>query len=1139
LAACALLPLAARAQLVISDTLTGAASNYNWKSINGACLTAGASTVISPTNSIPACVGLSYYSGRTLVGGVTGKLTSADPVGQGALRLTNGDTKLNGSNGNNQTGAVVSNFTFPSSQGLQVTFSTVTYGGNGYPGSGGTPMYGADGITFFLMDGAVGPNIGSFGGSLGYSCAQGKTPGDGVQGGYLAVGIDEFGNFPNPGDNTATGPGYLPGNISVRGAGIVNWAALNAAYPSLYPTSTSSADRVTAVQQTCATGTLYNASSSPVTINGETIYSASSATTAANSVPDYNWISTTRLPANQPLYNQEATTLPLRGKAIPITYQLSITQAGLLNLSYSYQGGTAIPVIANQSISASNGAVPSTLRFGFSSGTGGGSNVHEITCFKAAQLNAASTSAGVNVQQSARVQAGTQVYLAYYHPTNWWGQLTATNLVFNASTDTVSLATLSNWDASCVLTGGACNATGGSNSRQLTGTGTASTGTRQLMTWGANSSGIAAGIPLQWSNLSVPQQNTLDAGDAMPGSPNADRLGWLRGDRQNEIGGTGTDAVFRVRNGVLGDIVDSSPTWVGPPSLPYKGPWRDALNPTTTMPEGTSYASFASTNATRTNVVYVGGNDGFMHGFRAGAYLANGSFDTTGSIAPNDGQELIGYMPSSALATIHNTMATLDFSSPSYAHALLVDATPGTGDLYYNGAWHTWLVGGMGGGGNTNGPIGDNTSTANGGDIFALDITNPGNFSEASAGSVVIGDWGPNGAPISCVGNTPANCGNNLGNTYGTPIIRRLHDGNWGVIFGNGLNSPSGTAGIYIMEVSSTGATTFRFLDTGYGPSKDPLAAGNKNGISYVSSADLDGDHVTDYIYAGDRFGNLWRFDLTSNSAANWKAGATPMFSTPGGQPITTRLTVTSALAGNNPGRVMIAFGTGQLLPQTLTSPATYASGTQTIYGIWDWNMSAWNALGSTQYASLTAPQAITTAKLQTQTATDVAGSSGNISGFRTVTQNKICWAGSSTCSPSTANTQFGWQLNLPDSGEQIIYNPTTAYGLFVVNTTIPAVNQALSCSNQPPTGYTMAIAADTGGAPTSSFFASATNNYVSANGAIVAGIGLSAVGTPSFVSAMTKPYMVNQTSTGIGAVTQVNAGASGIGQRLNWIKLR
>ena len=71
------------------------------------------------------------------------------------------------------------------------------------------------------------------------------------------------------------------------------------------------------------------------------------------------------------IYNQEATSTstkskPTRGNAMPITYALSITQNGLLNLSYSYNGGTAMPVITNQSISASNGAVPQNVLFGFS-----------------------------------------------------------------------------------------------------------------------------------------------------------------------------------------------------------------------------------------------------------------------------------------------------------------------------------------------------------------------------------------------------------------------------------------------------------------------------------------------------------------------------------------------------------------------------------------------------------------------------------------------------------------------------------------------------------------------------------------------------------------------------------------------------
>ena len=103
----------AQAQLVINDTLTGASSAFKWVSLNGACLTAG-----DGTGSIPKCAGLAYYGNATQVGGTTGRLP--DTVGNGALRLTNGAVD-SGSGGTNQTGAVVSKFTFPTSEGVQVT----------------------------------------------------------------------------------------------------------------------------------------------------------------------------------------------------------------------------------------------------------------------------------------------------------------------------------------------------------------------------------------------------------------------------------------------------------------------------------------------------------------------------------------------------------------------------------------------------------------------------------------------------------------------------------------------------------------------------------------------------------------------------------------------------------------------------------------------------------------------------------------------------------------------------------------------------------------------------------------------------------------------------------------------------------
>ncbi len=125
------------------------------------------------------------------------------------------------------------------------------------------------------------------------------------------------------------------------------------------------------------------------------------------------------------------------------------------------------------------------------------------------------------------------------------------------------------------------------------------------------------------------------------------------------------------------------------------------------------------------------------------------------------------------------------------------------------------------------------------------------------------------------------------------------------------------------MSVDSTsGTATFYYLST---TAAAATPAGG-NGIAYVSPTDLDGDHIIDYVYAGDLKGNVWRFDLTSNDPNNWgvtnPAGASvnapspgggaaaPLFTTQSGQPITCQLlVVTSNLSGNrvcssNLGRV-------------------------------------------------------------------------------------------------------------------------------------------------------------------------------------------------------------------------------------------
>ena len=1074
------IPWAAAQTLVIQDNFTGASATQNWDARTGACLTAGTDTV--GPNKIPACVGLPYYSGVTLNGGQTGTLP--DTAGNGALRFTN--------NSNSETGAVISNFTFPSNSGLAVTFSTVTYGGTG-----------ADGISFFLMDGSKPSGVGAEGGSLAYSCSNTNNVYDGLVGAYLGLGMDEYGNFLNQGDNASTGYGFQPGRIGLRGAGNTAWSYLSATYPTQYPSSLSAANRMAAVQNSCRTGYVWNYSNTSNSNSGGNNnnngpFQTSTPLSNYAVIPNANAV----LPVSTPLYSN-ATTRPT---AIPITYQLRITQNGLLSLAYSYNGGTLQPVLTDQSILAANGPLPPTFKFGFAGSTGGSNNIHEVTCFQAGPAESSTSSAGINTQQSGQVKTGTQIYLAYYHSNNWWGQLTSQNLLYSASNNgTVSISPTANWDASCVLTGGSCAATAAAGMSAET------SANRTILTWNGS-----AGAPFQWASLTAAQTTALAA---------SNRLDYLRGDRTNEITSSGT-GLYRQRTSVLGDIIDSSPTWVGPPAAPYAGTWRDSLYSTSTPPEnaGQSYSSFIAANNARLNVVYVGADDGLLHGFRAGAYDSSGNF-VNNLTYPNDGKEVLAYMPAPVVQTIHSATASADYSSAQYAHAYSVNGTPYAGELFYSGAWHTWLVGGLGSGGKG---------------IYALDVTNPANFSEANASTLVMGEW----TSASTCTNT-ANCGNNMGQTYGTPQIRRFHNGKWGFVFGNGLNSTSGKAGIYVVTIDpTTAAQTLYYLDSG------STVAGN--GIADTTPADLDGDHITDYVYAGDVLGNVWRFDLTSASPSSWgvsnfgRASATPLFTTPSGQPIATKVTVAVVPSSISASRVVVSFGTGRVTAQqSVSSAATYTSGSQSLYGIWDWDMAAWNtAAPSSQKSKLTAPQkssntSVSAADLQTQTitATYAANTTNGVTGYRTVSNTKVCWQGSTDC--ASGNNKYGWTLSLPSSGEQVIYSPILSQGAFIVNSTIPGGSSPLSCSVNANSGWTYAINPSTGGAFIKSFFGDANNNFVSLAGGQVSGIQIGAVGSPSVVTASKSPYLVNQTNSGVGHVDKVSPPGGTLGNRLTWQQIR
>ncbi|MDP4495912.1 LamG-like jellyroll fold domain-containing protein [Vibrio cholerae] len=88
---------------------------------------------------------------------------------------------------------------------------------------------GADGISLIFSDATVTPRTGGFGGSLGYAPRNptSTTPAvPGFAGGWLGIGLDEWGNFANPTEGRVGGVGFRPQSITVRGSQASNYLYL-------------------------------------------------------------------------------------------------------------------------------------------------------------------------------------------------------------------------------------------------------------------------------------------------------------------------------------------------------------------------------------------------------------------------------------------------------------------------------------------------------------------------------------------------------------------------------------------------------------------------------------------------------------------------------------------------------------------------------------------------------------------------------------------------------------------------------------------------------------------------------------------------------------------------------------------------
>lgn len=325
-------------------------------------------------------------------------------------------------------------------------------------------------------------------------------------------------------------------------------------------------------------------------------------------------------------------------------------------------------------------------------------------------------------------------------------------------------------------------------------------GSRNIVTWDSDSS---TGKAFEWSNLSVNQKAEL--------LDQEDLLNYLRGDQTNEEGGNGTetyrhrdpDVKFGVKPNLLGDVVNSSPIYVKTSDFPY-GRLTNAQG-------GGAYPAFVTTNANRQARVFVGANDGMLHAFNA---------DT--------GVEEFAYIP----GMVFSGLKDLAFSP--YAHKYFVDGKLHRGDAYLNSTWKTVLLGSLGAGGRG---------------IFALDITDNPNTSADDLGSNSI-MW--------------EFTNSDLGYVLGEVQVVLLNNGVWAAVFGNGYDSLSGKAGLYIKALDGTildGSNDYIFIDT----------QTTANGLSEPLLVDTDGDLDLDFAYAGDLQGNMWKFDLTSDTPSGWE----------------------------------------------------------------------------------------------------------------------------------------------------------------------------------------------------------------------------------------------------------------------------
>ena len=611
---------------------------------------------------------------------------------------------------------------------------------------------------------------------------------------------------------------------------------------------------------------------------------------------------------------------------------------------------------------------------------------------------------------SSQLDTGTSLFQAIYNTGDWTGTLTAYPL------DSSGVIGSETWEAGALL-----DAQTYTNRNIFTFNGTA---------------GVKEGVVFEWDNLSVTQKADLyrsidlDAdGNSTNDSDDAQTLlAYIYGDTSNE--GDSSASNYRSRGSRLGDIVNSTPLHIGAPEMNW--PEYDIDDSTTHMfgTEALPYSDYVSSAASRTPVVYVGSNDGMLHGFDA-------------SSTNTAGDEVFAYIPNAVFSDGDNSGLHY-LAEQDYNHKFYVDLTPVASDVFIDrshdqsgsDAWRTIVIGGL---------------RAGGRGLFALDVSDPSEFSnnndtaaDAAAANIVL--WEFTNADDS-----------DLGYTYSQPSVAMMANGKWAVIFGNGYESDGGIAKLFILYIEEGVDGTWTLTDDYV---KLTTGIGTDNGLSTPQLADIDGDSVVDLIYAGDLKGNMWAFNVSSSTAGDWSSTANirKVFTAGAAgnvQPITTPpMLAANPHAGASPTaaapNVLVMFGTGKYLESSDNSSTEKMA----FYSVWDTGVD----------------NGLTTSDLEPRipiTDDDI----------RTVSGDAVDWT-----------TQKGWYMDLANvtettdddgnttqstpalEGERVVTSPLLRRSVLFYNTAIIEDPESDTCSPS-GSGWLMSVAYDTGLAPTFAVF--------------------------------------------------------------------